>query len=64
MGTVHENPLPEYENDEKLANRFVNFFVDKIKKIRDDLDTYPLYEPPLHDIALIWMHSMKLMKIW
>ena len=46
MGTVSENPLPECENDEKLANRFVNFFVDKIPKIRDDLDSYPLYDPP------------------
>ena len=31
MGTVSENLLPECENDEELANRIVNFFVDKIK---------------------------------
>ena len=32
MATVHENPLPACENDEELANRFANFFVDKIQK--------------------------------
>ena len=32
MGTVTENPLSECENDEELANRFPNFFVDKIQK--------------------------------
>ena len=51
MGTVSENPLPECENDEELANRFANFFGDKIQKIRDDLDPYPLYDPPACDMA-------------
>ena len=51
MGTVSENPLPECENDEELVNRFVNFFVDKIQKIRDDLDSYPLYDSPVCDMT-------------
>ena len=51
MGTVSKNPLPEYENDEELANRFAKFFVDKIQKIRDGLDSYPLYNPPVHDMT-------------
>ena len=51
MGTVSENPLPECENDEELANRFAHFFVDKIQKIRDDLNSYPQYDPPAHDMA-------------
>ena len=51
MGTVCENPLPECENDEELANRFANFSVDKIQKIRDDLDSYPLYDPPVCDMT-------------
>ena len=35
----------------KLANIFVNFFVEKIKKkIRFDLDSYPLYDPPVCDM--------------
>ena len=32
MGTVSENPLPECQNDKRLWNRVVKFFVDKIKK--------------------------------
>ena len=64
MGIVSENPLPECENDEELANSFVKFFLNKIQKIRDDLDSYPLYYPPVHNMTLIWMHSMKLMNIW
>ena len=51
MGTVSEDPLPECENDEELANRFANFFVDKIQKIRDDLDSYPLYDRPVCDMT-------------
>ena len=51
MGTVSENPLPDCEDDEKLVNRLGNVFVDKIKKkIRDDLDSYPLYNAPVHDV--------------
>ena len=51
MVTVSENPLPRCENDEELANRFTNFFVDKIQKIRDDPNSYPLYDPPAHDMT-------------
>ena len=25
--------------------------MDKIQKIRNDLDSYPLYDPPLHDVT-------------
>ena len=44
-GSVKDNPLPKAENDKKLANDFADFFLQKIKKIRDDLDNIPNYNP-------------------
>ena len=40
-----ENPLPESQSDEGLANQFAQYFMSKIKSIRDSLDSHPLYNP-------------------
>ena len=40
-----ENPLPESQSDEGLANQFAQYFMSKIKSIRDSLDSHPLYKP-------------------
>ena len=36
------NPLPKSQSDERLANKFAQYFISKIKSIRDMLDTHPL----------------------
>ena len=45
LGTVKCNPLPECESDDELAESFASFFLDKIKKIWDNLDSRPLFVP-------------------
>ena len=39
-----DNPLPESQSDEGLANQFAQYFMSKIKSIRDSLDSHPLYK--------------------
>ena len=41
------NPIPECENDEKLAEYFVDYFMTRINNICDNLDRFPKYDPPL-----------------
>ena len=36
-----QKSLPEYSNPTELVNDFANFFINKIKKIRDALDHLP-----------------------
>ena len=43
-GNISENPLPESKSDDKLANNFANFFIQKIQKIGDSLEHHPKYE--------------------
>ena len=43
MGTNPENPLPKSDNMEKLADKFADFFLEKIQKIRSELDEHPIY---------------------
>ena len=45
MGTSQENPLPDNDNPEDLANEFADYFMDKIGKIRDSLADKPTYKP-------------------
>ena len=45
MGTSQENPLPDNNNSEDLANEFADFFMNKISKIRDSLADKPIYKP-------------------
>ena len=45
MGTTLDNPLPNHISDKDLAEEFADFFMDKIQKIRDNLDGNPTYAP-------------------
>ena len=44
-GKCSLNPLPNSDNDKDLADNFANYFIDKIRNIRDQLDEYPKYDP-------------------
>ena len=33
-----DNPLPKHDNQENLANEFVDYFIGKIEKIRQELN--------------------------
>ena len=45
-GTTTSNPLPPSSSDEKLANEFADYFMNKIQSIRDSLDTHSKYSAP------------------
>ena len=45
MGRTSENPMPKGESDDQLAENFVDFFMEKIKKICDSLHDYDVYKP-------------------
>ena len=45
LGTTKCNPLAECDSEEELAESFASFFLDKIKKIHDNLDSHPLFVP-------------------
>ena len=45
-----DNPLPESQSDEDLANQFAHYFMSKIKSIRDSLDSHPLYKPAKREV--------------
>ena len=49
VGKTKKNPMPEMESSVILANHFANHFMDKIKTIRDDLSSCPLFDPPVLD---------------
>ena len=42
-------PFPDSENDEMLANQFVDYFMEKISAIRASLEEHPIYNP--HETA-------------
>ena len=44
-GGVKQNPLPKCKNDKCLADTFADYFIDKIQKIREVLDSQTLYDP-------------------
>ena len=44
IGRRKNNPMPEARNDEALANYFLDYFMGKIEKIRNDLDAFELYD--------------------
>ena len=44
MGVMKENPLPECNTKEDLANQFAEFFITKIQNIRDKLDSLLVYD--------------------
>ena len=39
LGTDHDQPLPTCESNRQLANNFASYFVNKVMKIRSELDT-------------------------
>ena len=41
--TMKCNLLPDCDSDDELAESFASFFLDKIKKIWDNLDNHPLF---------------------
>ena len=42
----HDNPLPDCSSHEELANKFADFFIDKIEKIRSQFQQSRMYTPP------------------
>ena len=50
---IKDNPLPESQSDEGLANQFAQYFMSKIKSIRDSLDSHPLYKPTRREVPEI-----------
>ena len=56
MGIKNSNPLPETSSDGELAERFINFFIGKIKKIRNDLGSFEKLTPPVKPILLSLEH--------
>ena len=44
-GTKAENPMPQSTNDGELADKFADFFMDKISKIRKTLEDFPSFRP-------------------
>ena len=47
------NPLPEHENEENLANEFADYFIGKIEKIRQELNTNSRYTPSNDNIPTL-----------
>ena len=45
LGTTNEKPLPPSDDKNKLADQFANYFIGKIPKIWDQLDSYDEYMP-------------------
>ena len=45
-----DNPMPDVESDEALANTFADYFMAKISKIRDELQSHPEYSPEHRNI--------------
>ena len=43
LGTMKCSPLPDCDSDDELAESFPSFFLEKIKKIPDNLDNHPLF---------------------
>ena len=44
IGRMVENPMPESESDEQLAEDFADYFKEKMKKIWDSLSGYQKYK--------------------
>ena len=53
-----DNPMPDAESDEALANTFADYFMKKISKIRDELHSHPEYSPEHRDIDQLVFHPV------
>ena len=49
-GTKPENPLPSAVSDEDLVNQFADYFMNKIKAIRDSLRELEQFTSPTRDV--------------
>ena len=45
-GSAVDNPMPEHESDKVLTDEFIQFFMNKIKMIRQNLDSKEKFEVP------------------
>ena len=67
LGIMKCNPLPECDSDEELAESFASFFLDKIKKIHDNLDSHPLFVPGKRNTPILrefrLMSDMEILKV-
>ena len=45
-GTKEDNPMPLGDSDMEIAQSFVEYFMEKIDKIRDKFECVPPYSPP------------------
>ena len=52
-GMTKVNPLPETISDKELADKFANFFYNKIVDIRNKLDVFDKYEPARRETSYI-----------
>ena len=48
-----DNPLPKHKNEENLANEFADYFIGKIEKIRQELNTNSRYTPSNDNIPIL-----------
>ena len=48
-----DNSLPKHDNEENLANEFADYFMGKIKKIRQELNTNSKYTPSNNNIPIL-----------
>lgn len=49
-GSKSDNPMPLIEDDNTLADKFADYFMNKIKKIRNSLKDHENYKPSVKDI--------------
>ena len=62
-GVRKENPMPPAESNQLLAEEFEDFFVEKIKKIQENLDKYDLSEPVAKESITIREFFLPLSKL-
>ena len=48
-----DNHLPKHENEENLANEFADYFIGKIEKMRQELNTNSRYTPSNDNILIL-----------
>ena len=54
-----DNPMPDAESDEALVNTFADYLMEKISKIRDELQHHPEYSPEHKNIdQLVQFHPV------
>ena len=61
-GKKIENIMPESFSDVELAEKFAPFFIEKIAKIRNNLDQHPLYTPLVQPMPILLENFIKLLE--